>query len=273
MDEKLLQEARTYLEKTKDDWNYILPEDLEKQRKKKDFYILDIRRPADYAAGHIPGAKNIFWLDLLKPENLKKLPKDKKIVVYCYVGHTSSQILTLLKLLGYDVVSLKFGMGKSPAKGVPVAGWLDFGLPTSKSVQKKAMFMKNEHGKFVNTESLDRVAEALENCGMMKEACDIDVISNTLERDAFAWLDKMKGRKDVDPWVMRPLEKLQGNAEALLQAVTSPEGVDQQQAREYVEALRRNLETLSAAIGKPQEKQQTTPTSQKTPGTTDEFVD
>ncbi|MBD3260456.1 MAG: hypothetical protein GF334_02045 [Candidatus Altiarchaeales archaeon] len=179
MDEKILQEARAYLEDTKDDWNYILPEDLEKQRKKKDFYILDIRRPADYAAGHIPGAKNIFWLDILKPENLKKLPKDKKIIVYCYVGHTSSQVMTLLKLLGYDVVSLKFGMGKSPAKGVPVAGWLDFGLPTSKSVQKNAMYTKNEQNLCI--ENLDRVAGSLEHKGMLEEAKKIDIISNTLE--------------------------------------------------------------------------------------------
>lgn len=40
--------------------------------------------------------------------------------------------MTLLKLLGYDVVSLKFGMGKSPAPGVPVAGWEDFGFETKK---------------------------------------------------------------------------------------------------------------------------------------------
>jgi rhodanese-related sulfurtransferase len=115
------------LKDIKDDWNYILPEDFEKQRKNKNFFILDIRRPEDFAKGHIPGAKNIFWLNLLDDENLKKLPKDKKIVIYCYVGHTSSQALVILKLLGYDVIALKFGLGKSPTEGVPVAGWLDYG--------------------------------------------------------------------------------------------------------------------------------------------------
>jgi rhodanese-related sulfurtransferase len=126
-DKELLEKLRTFLKDTRNDWNYILPEDFEKQRKKKDFFILDIRRPEDYAKGHIPGAKNIFWLDLLDDENLKKLPKDKKIMIYCYVGHTSSQALVLLKLLGYDVIALKFGLGKSPTEGVPVAGWLDYG--------------------------------------------------------------------------------------------------------------------------------------------------
>lgn len=131
--EQILGAAREYLNKTQDDWNYITPEKFQELREKgkdKNFYILDIRRPQDYKKSHIPGAKNIFWLDILKKENLKKLPKDKKILIYCYVGHTSSQIMTLLKLLGYDVVSLKFGMGISPVKGVPVAGWTDFNYPT-----------------------------------------------------------------------------------------------------------------------------------------------
>jgi len=39
----------------------------------------------------------------------------------------------LLKLLGYIVVSIKYGYGLSPVKCVPVAGWLDYGLPVVKS--------------------------------------------------------------------------------------------------------------------------------------------
>ena len=125
---ELLDLFRAYLKNTQKDWNYILPTELKDS--KKDFYILDVRRPEDFKKGHIPGAKNIFWLDLLKPENLKKLPKNKKIVIVCYVGHTASQVLVLLKLLGYDAVGLKFGMGISPAEGVPVAGWVDYGFKT-----------------------------------------------------------------------------------------------------------------------------------------------
>ena len=116
---------------TKSDWNYITPEELHKKDLSK-FFLLDIRKPEDFKKGHIKGAKNIFWLNLLDDKNLKKLPKDKKIVLICYVGHTSSQMMVSLKLLGYDVISLKFGMGKSPVKGVPVAGWLDFGYEIKK---------------------------------------------------------------------------------------------------------------------------------------------
>ena len=121
--------AKKFIESTQDDWNYITPEeyhDLSDKEKDK-FYLLDIRKPEDFAKGHIAGAENIFWLDLFSSENLKKLPRDKTILVYCYVGHTSSQALVLLRALGFDVVSMKFGMGISPVEGIPVAGWLNLG--------------------------------------------------------------------------------------------------------------------------------------------------
>ena len=50
--------------------------------------ILDLRPPAQYAAGHIPGAKNV---DLSDKEtylnNLKPLDKNKRYLVYSVVGH------------------------------------------------------------------------------------------------------------------------------------------------------------------------------------------
>lgn len=120
-----------YLNKTKNDWNYVTPTEF-KNMDKSNIFLLDVRRPEDFNNGHIHGATNIFWLDLMKPENLSKLPYDKKIALVCYVGHTSSQILVLLKLLGYDVVSIKFGMGISPVESVPIAGWSALGYPVEK---------------------------------------------------------------------------------------------------------------------------------------------
>lgn len=124
----LLKMFQDYLESVEKEWNYILPTELNKVIEKglDEFFIVDIRRPEDFAMGHLKGAINIFWLDMLKPENMKKLPRDKKILLYCYLGHTSSQMIPILRLLGYDVLSLKFGLGISPVKGVPMAGWVDY---------------------------------------------------------------------------------------------------------------------------------------------------
>lgn len=120
-----------YLHATDDGWNYVLPEDFNKMDK-SNIFILDVRKSDDYKQGHIKGAVNIFWLDLMQPKNIKKLPKDKEIVIVCYVGHTASQILVMLKLLGYKVRVLKFGMGISPNKKVKIAGWSTLGYDVVK---------------------------------------------------------------------------------------------------------------------------------------------
>lgn len=125
----LLKSLTEFVKNTKDDWNYITPEELNKKDKSK-LFLLDIRDKEAYGKDHIKNAKNIFWMDLLKEENLKKLPTNKKIILICYVGHTASQMLVALRLLGFDVMALKFGMGISPVEGVPVAGWKDFGFET-----------------------------------------------------------------------------------------------------------------------------------------------
>jgi rhodanese-related sulfurtransferase len=134
---------KKYLRSTKDDWNYITPIDFYNKyylKKKKDantidYYLIDLRSKEEYKKGHIKGSKNIYWLNILDENNLKKLPKNKPIFLICYVGHTSSQVLTLLKLLGYNVISIKYGYGISPIKYVPVAGWSDYGLPIVRSTK------------------------------------------------------------------------------------------------------------------------------------------
>ena len=125
---------RDYLKSIKNDWNYITAIDFYNEYYlKKDYFLIDLRTEKEYKKMHIKGSKNIFWLNILDEKNLKKLPKDKPIFLICYVGHTSSQVLTLLKILGYNVISIKYGYGLSPIKSIPIAGWLDYKLPTISS--------------------------------------------------------------------------------------------------------------------------------------------
>ena len=73
-------------------------------------YIISNRKPEDYATGHIPGAVNLPASVLFKPENLAKLPKDSKIVPYCYTGHTGSQVTAMLNMCGYNATNLLWGI-------------------------------------------------------------------------------------------------------------------------------------------------------------------
>jgi len=72
--------------------------------------ILSVRSAETYALGHIPGAINVYWKDVAKIENLKKIDPTRQVVVYCYTGHTQMIAAAALNMLGYDAISMKFGM-------------------------------------------------------------------------------------------------------------------------------------------------------------------
>jgi rhodanese-related sulfurtransferase len=86
-----------------------LSENLKGADKDK-LFVLDIRKTEDFNKGHIDGATHIDFAALAVPDNLKMLPKGKKIVVVCYTGNTAAQATTILRMLDYDAVVLKFGM-------------------------------------------------------------------------------------------------------------------------------------------------------------------
>lgn len=73
-------------------------------------FVMDIRTPDRFAKGHVPGAVNVVFETVARPENLAKLPTDgTPIVVVCNSGHTASEVAPILSLLGYNAWVLKFG--------------------------------------------------------------------------------------------------------------------------------------------------------------------
>ncbi len=80
------------------------------QAKKTDFLVVDVRpNPAEYTQGHIPGSIAIPVQDIFKPENLKKLPKGKKVILACVTGQTQNLPVVALRALGYDAYTVAFG--------------------------------------------------------------------------------------------------------------------------------------------------------------------
>lgn len=73
-------------------------------------YIVNYWPANHYALGHIPGAIQYTPKESMKlAADLKTLPTDKTVVVYCYTGQTSAFLAAYLRLLGYDAKSLLFG--------------------------------------------------------------------------------------------------------------------------------------------------------------------
>lgn len=78
--------------------------------KKTDFVVVDVRpNPAEYAEGHIPGSIQITVQDIFTPESLKKLPKNKKVILACVTGQTQNLPVIGLRALGYDAYTMAFG--------------------------------------------------------------------------------------------------------------------------------------------------------------------
>jgi len=93
--------------------NYMVSEANLKEmvdNKDESIYILSIRQQDVYDEGHIEGATLLPFANEMA-ESFNMLPTDKTIVVYCYSGQTAGQTVASLRLLGYDAVSLKGGMG------------------------------------------------------------------------------------------------------------------------------------------------------------------
>ena len=73
-----------------------------------DYIILDVRRPDEFAAGHIPNAINVPN-ETIGTAEIPELPdKDQIIMVYCRSGRRSKEASEKLVKLGYTNI-VEFG--------------------------------------------------------------------------------------------------------------------------------------------------------------------
>ena len=72
------------------------------------YIILDVRRPDEFAAGHIPNAVNVPN-ESIGTSDIPELPdKDQLIMVYCRSGRRSKEASAKLVKLGYTNI-VEFG--------------------------------------------------------------------------------------------------------------------------------------------------------------------
>ena len=70
-------------------------------------FLLDVRLPTEFSAGHIPGAVNIPVDDLRS--RLSEIPTGRKIVTYCQVGQRGYLATRILLQAGFPVVNIGGG--------------------------------------------------------------------------------------------------------------------------------------------------------------------
>lgn len=81
-------------------------------------FVLDVRQPDEFAAGHIPGATLIPVWDVAG--RLAEIPRDRQVLVVCRSGARSAQGRDILLHAGYpSVTSMEGGMTAWTAAGNP----------------------------------------------------------------------------------------------------------------------------------------------------------
>jgi len=83
----------------------ITPKELDE---KKGMVLLDVRTDKEHESGHIPGSVHIPLTEI--GDRIKKLKKDKDLVVYCQNGNRSIWAIKRLMGMGYkNLYNLKGG--------------------------------------------------------------------------------------------------------------------------------------------------------------------
>lgn len=83
-----------------------------------DVTVLDVRTPAEYAAGHLPGAVNIDVESSSFEQQVSELPKDDTYFVYCRTGNRSGVATDQMADLGFtDLYDLQGGVVDWQAAG------------------------------------------------------------------------------------------------------------------------------------------------------------
>jgi rhodanese-related sulfurtransferase len=97
-------------------------EEASEMRGDDDVVIVDVRRPDEYAEGHVKGAMFIPVDDVLA--RVDELPKDKKLLFICAAGVRSGLACEMAAAMGIDTEKLyNIEDGTGP--------WIEKGYPTS----------------------------------------------------------------------------------------------------------------------------------------------
>jgi rhodanese-related sulfurtransferase len=84
-------------------------------------YLLDVREPDEWAAGHAPGAHHMPMMEV--PARMAEVPTDADVVVVCRSGGRSGQVTSYLMGNGWDNVrNLEGGMQSWAAAGRDLIG-------------------------------------------------------------------------------------------------------------------------------------------------------
>jgi rhodanese-related sulfurtransferase len=85
------------------------------------FIIIDVRTPEEFTGSHIDKAKNIDFYAKDFKEQINKLDKNKKYLIYCRSGHRSGNAMEIMKKNNFkEVYNVSGGINDWNLKNLPV---------------------------------------------------------------------------------------------------------------------------------------------------------
>jgi rhodanese-related sulfurtransferase len=94
------------------------PKAKEKLKASHRTFLVDVREPYEFSAGHIAGAKSIPLGEI--SQHMEKLPKNKEIIVVCATGSRSASATKTLVRAGYKAFNVSGGMFAWQRAGFPI---------------------------------------------------------------------------------------------------------------------------------------------------------
>ena len=89
--------------------------------KNKNFRLVDVRTPEEFAQGHLAGAALVDFKSPTFADEIAKLPREAKILIYCRSGHRSGIALQQMQSMGFkDVRDIGGGINAWMSAGLPL---------------------------------------------------------------------------------------------------------------------------------------------------------
>jgi rhodanese-related sulfurtransferase len=82
-------------------------------------WLLDVREPEEWAAGHVPGATHIPMGEV--GSRAAEVPQDQDVYVICRSGMRSARVAEALMGAGWQAINVGGGMQDWAAAGRPMA--------------------------------------------------------------------------------------------------------------------------------------------------------
>jgi len=101
-------------------YNNASPKEAKAMIDKGNIVLVDVRTPQEWNAGHLAGAVLVDFYDPNFENNIKKVSKGKKVLVYCARGRRSASASEKMSTSGWkDVTNMTGGYEAWSAAGLP----------------------------------------------------------------------------------------------------------------------------------------------------------